>query len=145
MRWLIANQTELLDEFSEKRDSDYAIATMKSTEIGFRNATFTWSATTEGSMTPSRKQFRLQIDEEVLFKRGRINLVVGPTGCGKTSLLMALLGEMHFIPSMPDACFNLPRDGGVAFAAQESWVLNETIKACILCIFPLSLNNLSNH
>ena len=37
---------------------------------------------------------------------------------------------MHFTPSKPDSMFNLPRAGGVAFAVQESWVQNETIKAC---------------
>ncbi|KAG5722122.1 ATP-binding cassette transporter abc4, partial [Termitomyces sp. T112] len=45
---------------------------------------------------------------------------------------MALLGEMHFIPSSPDSWFNLPRSCGVAYAAQESWVLNTTIKNNIL-------------
>ena len=39
-----------------------------------------------------RRRFVLNVDGEVLFRRGRINLVVGPTGSGKTSLLMALLG-----------------------------------------------------
>ncbi|RXW15228.1 hypothetical protein EST38_g10627 [Candolleomyces aberdarensis] len=65
---------------------------------------------------------------------GKINLVVGPTGSGKTSLLMALLGEMHFAPSEPDSLFSLPhaRAGGVAFAVQESWVQNETIRENIL-------------
>ncbi|KAF7968577.1 hypothetical protein HWV62_30063 [Athelia sp. TMB] len=125
--------TELLDEF-EKKESDHNSSAIDSSDIGFRDATFTWSATTEGAEAPSR-QFRLRVDGEVLFKQGQINLVVGPTGCGKTSLLMALLGEMHFIPSMPDSCFNLPRDGGVAFAAQESWVLNETIKAFPFFVF----------
>jgi hypothetical protein len=43
-------------------------------------------------------------------------------------MLMALLGEMHFIPSGPHSSFNLPRGNGVAYAAQESWVQNETIK-----------------
>jgi hypothetical protein len=47
-------------------------------------------------------------------------------------MLMALLGEMHFIPTHPDSWFNLPREGGVAYAAQESWVQNETIKNNIL-------------
>lgn len=97
-------------------------------EIGFRDAVFSWSNTTDGTLTPSRRQFSLRIDDELIFKRGKINLVVGPTGSGKTSLLMALLGEMHFIPSGPHSCFNLPRDNGVAYAAQESWVQNETIK-----------------
>ena len=39
---------------------------------------------------------------------------------------------MHFIPSTADAWFNLPRKGGVAYAAQESWVQNETIRNNIL-------------
>ena len=39
---------------------------------------------------------------------------------------------MHFIPLTADAWFNLPRKGGVAYAAQESWVQNETIRNNIL-------------
>ena len=42
------------------------------------------------------------------------------------------IGEMHFIPSTADAWFNLPRKDGVAYAAQESWVQNETIRDNIL-------------
>ena len=45
---------------------------------------------------------------------------------------MALLGEMHFMPSTVDSWFNLPRGGGVAYAAQESWVQNDTIKENII-------------
>ena len=70
----------------------------------------------------------LNIDDQVFFRRGKINLIVGPTGAGKTSLLMALLGEMHYIPLGPDSWVSLPRGGGVAYAAQESWVQNETIR-----------------
>ena len=39
---------------------------------------------------------------------------------------------MHFIRPSADSWFNLPRDGGVAYAAQESWVQNETIRDNIL-------------
>jgi ABC-type uncharacterized transport system fused permease/ATPase subunit len=52
----------------------------------------------------------------------------GPTGCGKTSLLLALLGELHHIPMNSKAWLSLPRATGVAYAAQESWILNDTIK-----------------
>jgi len=34
----------------------------------------------------------LQFDQEVKFRQSEINLVIGATGSGKTSLLMALLG-----------------------------------------------------
>ena len=44
---------------------------------------------------------------------------------------------MHYIPMCPDSYVNLPRSGGVAYAAQESWVQNETIKVRNLpeCMF----------
>ena len=39
---------------------------------------------------------------------------------------------MHFMPPGPTSWYNLPRDKGVAYAAQESWVQNETIRDNIL-------------
>ncbi|KAJ6508401.1 P-loop containing nucleoside triphosphate hydrolase protein [Mycena sanguinolenta] len=114
--------TELLDAFEEKGTAVLSASDSSSDErIGFRNATFSWSKESDGSLTRSQRQFQLKIDDEVVFKRGRINLVVGPTGSG----------EMHFIPSGPDSWYNLPRNSGVAYAAQESWVLNETIRSNI--------------
>ena len=100
--------------------------------IGFREASFTWSATSDGIVTPgpSRRNFTFRVEDELVFKRGHINLIVGPTGSGKTSLLMALLSEMHYIPMGPNSFYNLPRNHGVAYATQESWVLNETIRVC---------------
>ena len=41
---------------------------------------------------------------------------------------MALLGEMYYKPHGVGSWCNLPRDGGIAYAAQETWVLNETIR-----------------
>ncbi|KAJ3815366.1 P-loop containing nucleoside triphosphate hydrolase protein [Lentinula aff. lateritia] len=102
-----------------------------SDKIGFHNASFTWSKSTGGTATPSRN-FVLTVAGNLHFKPNALNLVVGPTGSGKTSLLLALLGEMHFAPLSNDAWFNLPRSGGIAYAAQESWVLNETIRDNIL-------------
>ena len=101
--------------------------------IGIRGASFTWSNDNDGALTPgpNRRNFTLRIEAEVAFRRGRINLVVGPTGAGKTSLLMALLGEMHAVPSATageTAFASLSRVGGIAYAAQESWVQNETIR-----------------
>ncbi|KZT69185.1 hypothetical protein DAEQUDRAFT_727082 [Daedalea quercina L-15889] len=131
------NETELLDEFSaSSSDAVTSIGSgpADSDVIGFCNAAFTWTASEEGNMTPtpSRRVFRLLIEDELTFKRGKINLILGPTGSGKTSMLMALLGEMHYIPNGPDSYVNLPRSVGVAYAAQESWVQNETIKDNIL-------------
>ena len=127
-------QTELLDEFADaEKGSERVMLTDAShfdqDVIGFQNASFTWSNDdADGTLTPSRRRFTLRVHGELLFKRGCFNLIIGPTGSGKTSLLMALLGEMHFVPMSPDSWYHLPRAGGVSYAAQESWVQNETIR-----------------
>jgi hypothetical protein len=38
------------------------------------------------------------------------------------------IGEMYFHSAGSESWYNLPREGGVAYAAQETWVLNETIR-----------------
>jgi len=64
--------------------------------------------------------------------------VNGLTRCGNLLIIMSIYlrcyspGEMHFIPSGADSWFSLPRDQGVAYAAQESWVQNDTIRENIL-------------
>ncbi|KAF9458727.1 P-loop containing nucleoside triphosphate hydrolase protein [Collybia nuda] len=128
------HNTELLDAFAKKETVSLFVddGHYQDDKIGLRDATFAWSSDMDGSLTPSKRQFLLKIEGDLLFKQGQINLIIGPTGSGKTSLLMALLGEMHFIPSGPTSWFSLPRNGGVAYAAQESWVQNETIKDNIL-------------
>ncbi|KAI0824512.1 P-loop containing nucleoside triphosphate hydrolase protein [Trametes gibbosa] len=133
--------TELIDEFDEEKSNESteiwsnAVPEEKKDVIGIRKARFTWSKDAAPSQTPDgtrKRAFVLSIDDELSLQRGKINLIIGPTGAGKTSLLMALLGEMHYVPSGPDSFMNLPRGGGVAYAAQESWVQNETIKDNIL-------------
>lgn len=92
-------QTELLDEFSGPADSALSPASLSRPipsvdAIGFRDACFTWLKDTEMPSTPGSgtRPFKLRIEGELLFRKGRINLIVGPTGSGKTSMLMALLG-----------------------------------------------------
>ncbi|TDL29986.1 P-loop containing nucleoside triphosphate hydrolase protein [Rickenella mellea] len=129
-------EIELLDEYSTNPDEGIEGAVIGRPDegdvIGFCDATFAWSEDLQGYFTSSQTNFRLRIENELFFKRGCFNLIIGPTGSGKTSLLMALLGEMHFLPSGPTSSFNLPRSGGVAYAAQEAWVQNETIKDNII-------------
>ncbi|KAF9078326.1 hypothetical protein BDP27DRAFT_1412327 [Rhodocollybia butyracea] len=124
-------ETELLDSWTKTGEETTIISSPPPAPdaIGFRDATFTWSAESDdGSYTPSQRKFFLRIEGELLFKKGMFNILIGSTGGGKTSCLMALLSEMHFIPSGPESWYGLPRASGVAYAAQESWVQNATIR-----------------
>ncbi|KAF9500349.1 P-loop containing nucleoside triphosphate hydrolase protein [Pleurotus eryngii] len=129
------HKTELLDSFADDGELSApeapAPTVVGSQDVIIRDASFTWDAE-KPVPGKSRRNFILKIDGEVLFKRNGINAILGPTGSGKTSLLMALLGEMHFVPSGPNSLCNLPRQGGVSYACQESWVQNETIRGNIV-------------
>ncbi|KAF6747842.1 multidrug resistance-associated ABC transporter [Ephemerocybe angulata] len=132
--------TDLLDSYSKSGEgsglSNDRLAEVhtqpEDNVIGFKNASFTWVPELSPGARASYSQFKLTVPGELYFVKGKINLIVGPTGSGKTSLLMALLGEMHFTPTQLDSSFNLPRAGGVAFAVQESWVQNETVRDNII-------------
>ncbi|KAI9714836.1 MAG: hypothetical protein M1820_000125 [Bogoriella megaspora] len=103
--------------------------------IGFEKATFSWGS-------KDTDDFRL-MDLDIRFQVGQLNTVIGPTGSGKTSLLMALLGEMTlleggvYLPGgrsreerTPDPETGLTES--VAYCAQQAWLVNGTIKENIL-------------
>ncbi|KAJ7175766.1 multidrug resistance-associated ABC transporter [Mycena filopes] len=122
--------TELLDSYSH--EDSLADPAASSEKIGFQDAQFSWSADSNDT------SFKLRVETEVVFKPRAINLIIGPTGVGKTATLLALLGEMHFTPAGPNAWVNLPRQGGVAYAAEQPWVENATIKDNIVFDTPFN-------
>ncbi|KAF8199828.1 hypothetical protein K438DRAFT_1918479 [Mycena galopus ATCC 62051] len=131
------HNTELLDSFISEESAENVSSDDADSAIGFRDATFAWSSDGILPIAPLTGRFLLRVEGEVLFKKGCVNLVVGPTGSGKTSLLMALLGEMHLVPST-SSWFNLPRGNGVSYAPQESWLFNDSVRSNILFNAPMN-------
>jgi hypothetical protein len=75
-------KTELLDSFADKPPQVDIPTTIECEDMGFNNATFSWSVESpdhDGSSTPSRRTFRLHVSGKQLFKRDCINLIIGPT------------------------------------------------------------------
>lgn len=111
-------------------------------KVGFVDGTFTWASRQELSKDPNQSAFQVR-DLDVNFPVGELSVVTGPTGSGKTSLLMALLGEMTpikgdaFLPgarNREDAAV-LPGTeltDSVAYCAQSAWLLNDSIRNNIL-------------
>ncbi|XP_072883060.1 ATP-binding cassette sub-family C member 2 [Hemitrygon akajei] len=90
--------------------------------ISFSDATFSW----DKSGTPTIKDVTLDI------KMGSLLAVVGPVGCGKSSLMSAILGEMENVRGF------INTKGTCAYVPQQAWIQNNTLQDNIL--FGLELN-----
>ncbi|CAG8502741.1 9329_t:CDS:10 [Gigaspora rosea] len=121
--------------------------------IGFKSATFQWpdgedsidnsSVSVDLTMQTPLNKFTLK-NLNVSFPINELSIICGPTGSGKTSLLMALLGEMEcldgrvFLPRMTTESSNKlgGAPSGVAYVAQTAWLQHATIRDNILFGLP---------
>uniref|UniRef100_A0A8C7JM61 ATP-binding cassette, sub-family C (CFTR/MRP), member 8 n=1 Tax=Oncorhynchus kisutch TaxID=8019 RepID=A0A8C7JM61_ONCKI len=65
---------------------------------------------------------------------GQLTMIVGQVGCGKSSLLLAALGEMQRVSGT--VTWNRKR-GSVAYASQKPWLLNATLVENITFEMPM--------
>uniref|UniRef100_A0A8C4V4F7 ATP binding cassette subfamily C member 8 n=1 Tax=Falco tinnunculus TaxID=100819 RepID=A0A8C4V4F7_FALTI len=86
-----------------------------STLAQITNGFFTW--TPEGPPALSNIDIRIP--------QGQLTMIVGQVGCGKSSLLLAILGEMQKISGN---IFWSRKRGSVAYASQKPWLLNATVE-----------------
>ncbi|XP_005391137.1 PREDICTED: multidrug resistance-associated protein 1 [Chinchilla lanigera] len=84
--------------------------------ITVRNATFTWAR----GEAPTLNGITFSIPE------GALVAVVGQVGCGKSSLLSALLAEMDKLEG------HVALKGSVAYVPQQAWIQNDSLRENIL-------------
>nr|XP_051703446.1 multidrug resistance-associated protein 1 isoform X1 [Oryctolagus cuniculus] len=84
--------------------------------ITVKNATFTWAR----GEPPTLNGITFSIPE------GALVAVVGQVGCGKSSLLSALLAEMDKVEG------HVALKGSVAYVPQQAWIQNDSLRENIL-------------
>ncbi len=163
-----------VDKFLQERESDKYVQLSRtdSSVIGFHDANLRWpagrsTAVSEtssilsaespsvmdippGDLQPDHKfaLHRLNIE----FRQGALNVICGPSGSGKSSLLLALLGEMQLdggqvlLPrdDNPDVWNNGRLDSSAwltettAYCPHEPWIMNQSIRSNILLGLPFN-------
>ncbi|XP_076867780.1 ATP-binding cassette sub-family C member 2 isoform X4 [Brachyhypopomus gauderio] len=99
-----------LDEVGVHQDSS------RTAIVSVTDGVFAW----ETSGEPVLKNVSLDVNP------GRLVAVVGAVGSGKSSLISALLGEMHSLSG------SINVKGSVAYVPQQAWIQNATLKDNIL-------------
>eukprot|EP00899_Mesostigma_viride_P009003 jgi/Mesvir1/18103/Mv09400-RA.1 len=103
----------------------------RSLDILLSGQCFAW----EASRTPLLQDICLEV------VRGQLVALVGHVGSGKTSLLSALLGDMHLCSpaSLRASSSSAPVDfihGSVAYTSQSAWIMNCSLRDNVLFGMP---------
>ncbi|XP_035436877.2 ATP-binding cassette sub-family C member Sur-like [Spodoptera frugiperda] len=109
--------TECVDQFSD--DEVYTLPAPKSESlVKFRNAAFSWGKASD---------MLLEVDD-LDIPAGKLIMVVGTTGSGKSSLLSAILGEMYL--DRGDVVYN--KCCSMWYAGQPPWLQEGSVRSNIV-------------
>ncbi|KAI9206778.1 P-loop containing nucleoside triphosphate hydrolase protein [Polychytrium aggregatum] len=148
---------EELQKFAEKDIPSRSEMDHRFKPNGFDQATYIYYGSGDSSVRSSKASLQLSSsivqlenpgqEESSAFTLNNLNLdiplgkltvVCGPTGAGKSSLILALVGEMRrigghcYFPSRPNRSSGSIVAGEVAYVAQTAWLMNATIRDNIL-------------
>ena len=82
--------------------------------------------TTRSLDVNSNRQPLILNDLNINFGKGKLIGVIGQVGCGKSSLLQAILREL------PLECGSIDIDGTISYASQEPWIFAASVRQNIL-------------
>jgi ATP-binding cassette subfamily C (CFTR/MRP) protein 1 len=86
--------------------------------VTMREASFTWGSSDSK-----------QVLSDISFsaRKGELNCIVGRVGSGKSSLLQAILGDLHKVHGKVSA------RGTIAYVAQNAWIMNASVSPKSVC------------
>ncbi|XP_028265903.1 multidrug resistance-associated protein 7 isoform X2 [Parambassis ranga] len=102
------------------------------TSVLLSQGTFSWQGPNsfEGETETGAAKGSLQLHSLNLHvKKGSLVVVVGKVGCGKSSLLAALTGELNRLSGV---LFVTDREAGFGLASQEPWIQHASVRDNIL-------------
>lgn len=100
-------------------DRRHAARTRKVPSLSLVDASFS---------SDGRDSFRYR---DLHFDAGKVTMIIGRSGCGKTSLLRALMGEVHLLTGKVIA----PEDA-IAYCGESAFIQNVSIKDNITFQYP---------
>lgn len=87
--------------------------------LEIKNGNFTWGGENDKALV--LKNINLTVG------KGQLAAIVGPVGCGKSSLVFSLLGDTI---KVNECTANI--DGSVAYVAQQAWIQNASLQVSSL-------------
>ncbi|CDR96986.1 ATP-BINDING CASSETTE TRANSPORTER, putative [Babesia bigemina] len=100
------------------------------TLVLFKNASFSWLASRQDALTPKDTDSFVLANITFELERGDVKIITGNQGCGKTSFIKAMLGEMSLV-SGSMAVAPLSTGMPIFYTSQEVWLPSGSIRSII--------------
>ncbi|KAK1444650.1 hypothetical protein BgAZ_105560 [Babesia gibsoni] len=125
------HESEILnDENATKEDDPIDQGLDSSTLVHLKQASFNWICDRK-SLFEAKEEGMSMLDKiDFELKRGEVRIVTGPQGCGKTSFIKSILGEMSLV-SGSMAVAPLSTGMPIFYTSQEVWLPTDSIRAII--------------
>ena len=129
----------ITDFLSSKEVDDYVERDVagEGCAIAVTNATFSWKPKSGQIAPPDDKSTVTRgnlVGINFRVKKGELLAVVGPVGSGKSSLVSAVLGDMHLVGEGGRVVVQ----GSVALVPQTAWIPNESFRDVVLFGRPMN-------
>ncbi|CDR96974.1 ATP-BINDING CASSETTE TRANSPORTER, putative [Babesia bigemina] len=98
--------------------------------VVYKNASFAWFHTIEDSLEEVSIKVPILNDLNFELERGDVKIITGNQGCGKTSFIKAMLGEMSLV-SGSMAVAPLSTGMPIFYTSQEVWLPSGSIRSII--------------
>jgi len=92
--------------------------------VRIRNGSFKWSSAPTAPIVLHNLNFSA--------RKGELSCLVGRVGCGKSSFISALLGDMYKLPPNGSGESQVVTRGKIAYVAQQPWIMNASVRDNIL-------------
>uniref|UniRef100_K3WIN5 Uncharacterized protein n=1 Tax=Globisporangium ultimum (strain ATCC 200006 / CBS 805.95 / DAOM BR144) TaxID=431595 RepID=K3WIN5_GLOUD len=116
----------------EIRDGDFSWGKAADSISKFIEAEEAQQGNEKSTSTEDSQQHLILSNINLSIPAGSLTIVVGAVGSGKTSLMNALLGEMH---QNRGTC---AVKGSIAYASQQAWIQHNTVRENILFGMPFN-------
>ncbi|CAG9326280.1 unnamed protein product [Blepharisma stoltei] len=136
MFMLVVSMKRLTDALMMKNKEHIIFPESKKHAVTLKNACWAWNEietlenedlkTTKNFLAPTVENQIVLNEIDVKLDHGELLIVIGPVGCGKTSLLMGIMQEIAL------ASGKIHLNGKIAYSGEDPWIVSSSIRDNIL-------------
>ncbi|XP_073520979.1 ATP-binding cassette sub-family C member 5-like isoform X2 [Phyllobates terribilis] len=111
---------------TEDQASKRQLTQITSSHLGEEQRNSAFYTSDENQSSPESVGSQVLLNISFSLQKGKLVGICGSVGCGKSSLILSILGQMTLLEGIMSV------SGSIAYAAQQAWIFNASLKENVL-------------